>query len=234
MSAQSDTTAKPVIPARLDTLPEIAIADTIADTLDFIDVDTSLLDGHGVLLAFEDTIPFAVGTIETLLVSAKRMSVAEVVRLIGERMEADRASRKEHSFTAVTKAVIEFEQKEGEPRKWETYEEADRMRFASDASYQTATLWKRERKYEGNELVEEKVDEEIDTTWDDLSGAVMEAVPFSLQSGHQFNYAIIDRKLLGMNVVYEVQYEPKSKFKALPKGRVWLDTSDFVLSLIHI
>ncbi len=212
-----------------DTRPDAASE----DSLDFVDIDTSLRAGYGVLLAFEDTIPFAVGTMETLLVTAQRLSVAEVVRLIGERMEEDRARRKEHAFTAVTKVLVHYEEKEGEAPRSETVETAERIRVAADGTYQLATLWKRERKYKGQEMVEEKVDEEIDVAWEELSNALLEAIPFSLQSGDQYNYGILDRKLLGTNVVYEVTYEPKSEFKALPKGKIWLDTSDFVIRRVE-
>ncbi len=203
------------------------------DTLHFVDIDASLLAGQGVLLAFEDTIPFAVGTIETLLVKAPRLTVAEVVRLIGERMEEDRARRKEHAFTTVSKAIIHFDDQRGEDHRWEIYETAERYRWGSDGTYQQARLWERQRKYKGQELVEEKVNEDVEVSWEELSGAMMEAIPFSLQSGDQYNYAILDRNLIGLNVVYEVAYEPKSKFKALPKGRVWLDTSDFVIRRVE-
>jgi hypothetical protein len=203
------------------------------DTLDFVDVDTSLLSGDGVLLAFEDTIPFAEGTIETLLVRAPRLSVAEVVRLIGERMQEDRARRKEHTFTAVAKAIIRFGDENDPEARWETYETAERYRMQSGGSFQQARLWERERKYRGQEMVEEKIDDEVEVEWADLSEAMMEAIPFSLRSGDQYRYDIVARELMGLNVVYEVTYEPKSTFKPLPKGRVWLDTSDFVIRRVE-
>ncbi|MFH1843525.1 MAG: hypothetical protein ABIF77_10005 [bacterium] len=199
------------------------------DTLLFVDVDSSLWAGHGVLLAFEDTIPFADGRLDTLFASAPRVKVSEVVRRIGERMEADRLRMKEHAFTGVVKIVAYDNDKEGAERKWTAFEAVERNRLSGDGTYQTATIWTRESKFEGDELDEEEIEDEVETDWGELSSSVTRTTPFSLHTGDEFNYSILDRRLVGANVVYKVHFEPKSQFKALPSGTVWVDFGDFVI-----
>jgi len=148
-------------------------------------------------------------------------------------MQENLARRKEHAFTAVSKAIIRFGDENDPEARWETFEAAERYRMQSGGTFQQARLWQRERKYRGREMVDEKTDDEVEVEWADLGEAMMEAIPFSLQSGDQYKYDIIDRELMGLNVVYEVTYEPKSSFKPLPRGRVWLDTSDFVIRRVE-
>jgi len=217
--------------------PEEAVAgdDSVAvlDTLYFLDVDTSLLTGQGVLLAFEDTIPFAEGTLDTVLASAPRVKVSEVVRLIGERMEEDWTRIKEHSYTGVTKAVARHGSPSDEKPRFVTYEQAERFHKDPNGDYQRAVLWQREQEFEDGQLVEEDVEDEVDVHWEELSGAVVHAIPFSLGSGHEYNYQILDRQLIGMNVIYKIGYEPKSRFKALSSGVVWIDYGDMMIRRVE-
>jgi hypothetical protein len=212
-----------------------AAGDSLAtlDTLYFVDIDSSLRAGQGIWLAFEDTIPFAAGTAETVLATAPRVKVSDVVRMIGERMEENRARMAEHSFTGLTKVVAYFKPQADKPRKQHTYEQAERIRFDGSGEFQQVMLWQRERKYEDDELVDEEVKDEVDVSWNDLSDAVVEAVPFSLSSGNEYKYQILDRDLVGMNVIYTISFQPKSQFKTLPSGVVWVDYSDMAIRRVE-
>lgn len=219
-------------PARLDTVVNF-YGDTIPTLtgLTVVDIDSLLLSGEGILIAFEDTIPFAEGTLDTLLVGAQRVTIDEVVRRIGERMEAERFAIREHEFTGLTKVVARAHD-DGE-NDYTIYEGATRIRRAPDGTYRWATLWEREREYEKGELKKEKVEDEIEVDWAGVGNDVATAVPFSLESGDQYNYEILDRRLVGMNLVYKMRFEPKDSFAALASGTVWVDYSDWVIRRIE-
>jgi hypothetical protein len=224
----------PAAPTGQNAPPDTGLAPPDSEVvLDFVNVDSLLLSGTGLLLAFEDTIPFAEGTLDTILVGAPRMKVSEVVRRIGERMARDRARLRDHSYTGSTRVVARYPEHPGKPRRWDTYESVTRERLGRDYTYQTARVWQRERKYEGDELEEEKIDDEVEMDWGQVSDAVTEAVPFALQSSDAYDYAILDRRLVGDHVVYKIHFAPRSSFQALPSGTVWVDFSDFVIRRIE-
>ena len=111
--------------------------------------------------------------------------------------------------------------------RYTVYEGAERIHRNDDGTLQYARLWQRERRYEDGELKSEKVEDEIEAEWGDMSRQL--AIPFSLESGDQYNYAILDRKLVGMNLVYKMRFWPRDQFAALPSGIVWVDYSDWVI-----
>ncbi len=211
--------------AGADTVPTMA-------GVHFVNIDSLLLAGSNILLAFEDTIPFQENSIDTILVTAPRIRVEEVIRRIGERLEADRYRIKEHEFTTLVNAVVRFAKKEGKPQKYIVYESAARTRKDKNGAYQEATLWEREREFKGDEMVKEKIDDEVNATWNSAGEGVRHAQPFSLDSGDAYSYAILDRKLVGLNVVYKISFTPKNQFDALSSGTVWIDYSDFVIRRI--
>ena len=206
---------------------------SLGDSLLVVDVDGVLRAGQGVFLAFEDTIPFAEGTLDTLLVAAPRVKVSEVVRWIGERLEADGARMKEHSFTGTVKVIALEKDEAGGERPMAIYETVERYRLSGDGTYQYATLWSRERKFEGEELDKEEIEDEVEADWGELGARMIRSTPFSLHTGDAYNYAILDRRLLGLNVVYKMRFEPKSRFQALPSGTVWVDYGDFVVRRVE-
>ncbi len=197
----------------------------VLEGITFVDIDSLLLAGEGVLVAFEDTIPFAQGTIDTVLVAAPRVKIAEVVRRIGERLEADFYAIEHHEFTGIYTVVARDDP--ADTSRYTLYEGAERIHKNDDGTLQYARLWQRERRYENGELKSEKVEDEIEAEWGDMSRQL--AIPFSLESGDQYNYAILDRKLVGMNLVYKMRFWPRDQFAALPSGIVWVDYSDWVI-----
>jgi len=206
---------------------ETVTADTVPvlEGITFVDIDSLLLAGEGVLVAFEDTIPFALGTIDTVLVAAPRVKIDEVVRRIGERLEADFYAIENHEFTGIYTVVARDDP--ADTSRYTLYEGAERIHKNDDGTLQYARLWQRERRYENGEMKSEKVEDEIEAEWGDMSRQL--AIPFSLESGDQYNYAILDRKLVGMNLVYKMRFWPRDQFAALPSGIVWVDYSDWVI-----
>ncbi|MBU8869672.1 MAG: hypothetical protein KOO60_02240 [Gemmatimonadales bacterium] len=185
------------------------------------------------ILAVEDTFSFSPDEYDTLLVSAPRVRVEEIIKAIGERIESDENLIQSHEFTVLT-TMIQREDSDPESGNFILYESAERQRVARGGSFQSVQLWDRERKFKDGELEEEKhEEEEFKTEWRDIGQGVSMASPFSPQTGDQYKYEIEDRQIVGNNVVYKILFEPKSRFEALPSGTVWVDFSDLVLRRIE-
>jgi len=55
------------------------------------------------------------------------------------------------------------------------------------------------------------------------------AFAFDPKARSLYRFRIEDRKILGDNVVYVLAFEPRSPLEPLPRGRVWVNTNDFVI-----
>jgi hypothetical protein len=227
--AGADSAAARDSMAAVDTTTVLFADSVVFVDLEHLDIDEALRGGKGVILAFEDTIPFDKGRIDTVFSRARRVRVAEVVRKIGERMERDRARMREHSYLGILTAVAYDGDPEAPDPDRTVFESISRYRLDPDGTYQEVRLWQRERKFESGELTKDELDEDVESQWGEYGGAVMEALPFSLQGGDDYRYAITGRHLAGTNIIYEVHFEPRNLFAALPSGKVWIDFSDFVI-----
>jgi len=191
--------------------------------------DEALKRGYSLFLAEEDTFAFVGGTLDTILVDAPRVKVSEVVRRIGERLAADEERMGDHAWTQLTRVIARPKGGDEGERDRTEYEQVERLRVGADGTFQRVQLRRVERKYKDGALDKEKADDDIETDWDEITES-SGAIPFTLESGDDYNYEIAARRLFGdRHLVYEVRYEPKSRFAALPSGTVWIDWSDFVI-----
>jgi hypothetical protein len=149
----------------------------------------------------------------------------------GARMAAECFALRAHVYTGVFTMIARDDP--ADTSRYTIYESASRIRKDGDGTYQYATLWERERKYQDGELKKEKIKDEIETDWAGMGQQMAMAVPFSRHSGDQYNYEIQDRKLIGMNLVYKMSYQPRDQFAALPSGTVWVDYSDWVIRRVE-
>ncbi len=196
----------------------------------YIDPDEALKEGYGIFLAEEDTFAFVAGTLDTVLVDAPRVGVAEVVRRIGERMAADEARMGDHAWTQVTRVVARAHAGRDDDRT--EFEQVERLAMRRDGAFQRVRVRQVERKYRGGRLEKEKTDDDVESDWDQISDATA-AIPFTLEGADQYNYTVVARDLFGAHLVYTIRFAPKSRFKGLPSGTVWIDYSDFVIRRIE-
>ncbi len=165
---------------------------------------------------------------DTMVVTAPPVTVEEVIEAIAQRMERDNYLMRDYEYTTLVTQVLRDEPgAEGGDYKIEEY--ALRHHFSSELGGQVAKLWERSREYEGGEQVEDEVDEEVSAEFLPMQGDLIEAMPFSKNGGQRYHYNILDRKLVGNNLIYKISFQPKVKFEALPKGTIWVDYSNWVI-----
>jgi len=190
--------------------------------------DSVLLRGAGLILAFEDTFTFDPGEIDTVDVSAKRVTIGEVIEAIGRRMEAETRAMHNVEYTSLT-TVVERDVPSRYGDDYTITEMADRTSFDNDKGRRSVQLWERVRTVEDGEITEEEIDHEMQRDWGDMGASISMAMPFSRGSGNRYNYVIEDRALVGNSLVYRIAFAPKSRFEALPSGKVWVDYSHWVI-----
>lgn len=187
-------------------------------------------------LAKEDTFSFDMPGLETMTVTAKRITIEDIIRAIGERIEADAHKIRSQESTLLN-TVIAYESDDPDCDDYTIWEAAERQRINTDESLQNVQLWERERRFVDGELQEDEQkdekEQEMTAEWHDLSETVGFSAPFDPESADQYNYSIEDRMLVGNNVVYRIGFAPRNRFEALPSGTVWVDYTDLVLRRIE-
>ncbi len=165
---------------------------------------------------------------DTLVVSAPQVTVDEVIEAITRRNEHDNYLMVEYEYTTLITQVLRYEPGiEGGDYKIQEF--ALRHHFSRELGSQVAKLWERSREFEGGQQVEEEVDEEVSAEFLPMQESLIEAMPFSFDGGHRYHYTIVDRQLVGNNLIYKIGFRPKVKFEALPKGTIWVDYSNWVV-----
>ncbi|MCP4291001.1 MAG: hypothetical protein GY780_04090 [bacterium] len=165
---------------------------------------------------------------DTVVVSAPQVSLDEVIDAIIKRSERDDYLMAQYEYTMlVTQVLRDDPGVEGGNYTLEEY--AIRLSYSRELGEQLSTLWERRRKYENGELVEDEIDEEISTEFLPRQDNVIDAPPFTEAGRRKYQYEILDRQLVGNNLIYKISFAPKVKFDALPKGTIWVDYSNWVM-----
>ena len=222
-AADSSREALYLAPATTDSVPTL-------EGLFYVDLDSLLLAGQGVVLAFEDTFAVAPSGLDTLVVTAPRVTIGEVIEAIGRKMERDMFLLDSHAFTSLVTVVLRHDDTGGD---YELLEQASRHRYDRDEGNRVAQLWKRNRKYDQGEMSEDEVDEEVTAEYLGLGDPIEGAMPFMPDSGDRYDYEILARDLVGNSLIYKIRFSPRSSFDALPSGVVWVDYSNWVIRKVE-
>jgi hypothetical protein len=105
-----------------------------------------------------------------------------------------------------------------------------------DGFTKTVRLGESRRKYklDGGNWVPEKDDEKKDSEVSvefSNEGKGLSEVPFFLEDQQDYDFTLLERNLEGNHVIFKIAFEPRSSFKPLPSGTVYVDTNDF--RIIH-
>ena len=175
-----------------------------------------------------DTLASDSGITETVVVSAPQVTIEEVIASITQRAQRDDYLMASYEYTALITQVLRDEP--GFMGDTYTIEEfAIRHHFSRETGDQVAKLWERSRKFENGEQVEDEVDDEITAEYLPMQDEMIDEMPFSSTGGHLYHYKILERKLVGNNLIYKVSFRPKVKFDALPSGIIWVDYTNWVV-----
>ena len=163
---------------------------------------------------------------DTLVVSAERVSIEEVIEAIGRKMEQELYRMEDITYTTLVTQILRDDPGQA-LRNYSIEEYARRFHHDRVEGDQMVNLWERKRKYEDGELVEDEAEEKMEAEWLMAQEGAMEGMPFAPGGAGRYNYTILDRRNVGNSLIYKVRFEPKSRFEALPTGIVWVDYSNW-------
>jgi len=165
---------------------------------------------------------------EELVVSAQRVSIEEVIKAIGLKMEDELHRMENISYTTLVTQILR-DDPGMELMNYSLEEYATRFHHDRAEGDQVVTLWERKRKYEDGELVEDEAEDKVEAEWMMAQEGAMQGMPFAPGGSGRYNYTILDRRNVGNSLIYKVRFEPKSQFEALPTGVVWVDYSNWAI-----
>ncbi len=191
-------------------------------------VISSALASEEEIISQQDTLGINSDLTETVVVSAPQVTLEEVIAAITKRAQQDDYLMASYEYTALISQVLRDDPGfSGDNYSLEEF--AIRHHFSRESGDQVAQLWQRKRKFENGEPVEDEVDEEMSAEYVAMQDGLIEEMPFSSTGGHRYHYEILDRKLVGNNLIYKISFQPKIEFEALPSGTIWVDYSNWVV-----
>lgn len=194
--------------------------------------DSLLLSGKGVVIAFEDTFAFDPGAVDSTMVTARRVSLAEIIDAVGRRMEQEQRRMRGVEYTQLV-TLVERDDPDRSRQDYRVTEAAERARISDDQGLQTVRLWRRERTVKDGAVVKEEIEEKPRTQWEDVENGMMMAMPFAPGSAYRYDYTLASVDLVGNDLVYRIDFRPRSRFEALPTGTVWVDYSHWAVRRVE-
>ena len=163
--------------------------------------------------------------LDTTMVETRAMTLSEIIERCTRGERTKLAGHKNMTYSARTRTIVEWPHKKREVTEdlWLMYEE--------DTGYRRSVLLnRRERAHKFSdgewEVSDEDKESDIRVSFSDNESTFTD-VPFYLESVDDFSFDLVDTTLLEDRVIYEIAFTPKSDFKPLPSGTVFVDTKNF-------
>ena len=173
-----------------------------------------------------DTIPRYVIE-DPILSSASEMTLREIIKRAVEGERTKLAGHQNMTYNATVRSILTWKKKkEIRDRVFLVYED-DQAVEKHVQLVETVKKYKRkDEEWVLNKDDDEKgnveVGVETGTRGEDLAH-----IPFFLRNQEDYDFTLDERKLEGDHVIFKINFKPRSKFKPLPSGTVYIDTDNF-------
>ncbi len=168
---------------------------------------------------------------DTSYVEADHITVREIVQRAARGERGKLAGHNSITYTATVRSIVRWDKKkEISDEIYRAYDDAaGNARFVAinnkteyfklvDGEWQSDPDKKDEDK---NDLV--KVENGNESVFTDL--------PLFLEEDHEFDFKLLERSLEGEHVIFKIGFTPKSEFKPIPAGEVYIQTPSY--RIIH-
>jgi hypothetical protein len=169
------------------------------------------------------------GYTDTTEVSTKPLTLREIIARCVEGEKRKLSGHNDMTYTMTVRVVVNWKKKK------EIRDVVTRI-YADDTGFSRGVLLGesvRNFKLEDGEWVldEEKGDEKSPVRVESDGHSDFADLPFFLEEQKEFDFELLDRTVEVDHVIFKIGFKPKSSFKALPSGIVFVDTDDY--RIIH-
>ncbi len=166
---------------------------------------------------------------DTMLVTADREDLAEVIAAVGRRMRAADLRAAPYSYTTETIRRDRFGAADT-IGVTVVYRTVARMSRDRDGSVRKILLVSSTRRFEDGVLVwESRQDDPGSAQWREPARPLLESLPFAEGAADRYGYQVLARQLVGNTLLYNIAFEPRNPFDKLPSGQVWVDYAGWVM-----
>jgi len=169
--------------------------------------------------------------VDTTGVEADSLTLREIIQrcTVGEKTKL--AGHHDVTYTAEVRLVLLWKKKK------EVHEEVYAAYEDSSGSH-TVRLDERTNKFkrDGDDWVadsghDDEKNDEVNVEINDDSESMFTQIPFFLEEQQEFDFELLSRTLETDRVIFKIGFKPKSEFKPLPSGIVYVDTQAY--RIIH-
>ncbi len=167
-------------------------------------------------------------TADTIRVTAPTIDIEEIIRRATSGERTKLAGHKDMTYTMTIRNIARKKSKKSITYTvFRVYNDVDgnsrNIRLDSEVRH-----FKRE---DAGWVLDEDEDEEKSRVQVSSRGDAFSAIPFFLEDTKEFMFTLVSRTLDIDHVIFEIAFEPKSEFKALPAGTVFVDTQRY--QIVH-
>jgi len=157
---------------------------------------------------------------------ASELTLREIIQRCVEGEKTKLAGHHDMTFNAMVRTILTWEGKKREilDQVYLVYEDdkgvSKRVRLTEDKTiedYKKGAWVPREDEDDDEEEVQINVEASD-------RGADMSRLPFFLKDQEEYDFELLERHLEGDHVIFKIAFHPRSKFKPLPSGTVYVDT----------
>jgi hypothetical protein len=167
--------------------------------------------------------------------SGRLMTLAEIIERCTEGERTKLAGHRDMTYTANTRAVIFWKSKK------QVHDSVSLIYEDESDSRRIVELARKETYYhlhpdgtwanDDDDPDAKDTDREITVNVSEEETGGLTALPFFLEEQSEFTFHLLERRLEGDHVIFKISFDPRSPFKPLPSGTVYVDTEEF--RIIH-
>jgi hypothetical protein len=163
---------------------------------------------------------------EPIRTEAEEMDLREIIQRAVEGERTKLAGHQNMTYNGTVRSILTFKKKkEVRDQVFLVYEDdTGAMKFV-----ELVNSVKKYKKKDGEWVLDENEDEsnvEVGTE-SSARGEDLARVPFFLRNQKDYDFTLEERTLEGNNLIFKIHFEPRSTFKPLPSGTVYIDADNY-------
>ncbi|MGD9548679.1 MAG: hypothetical protein AB7V45_14220 [Candidatus Krumholzibacteriia bacterium] len=164
----------------------------------------------------------ALAASDTLVITAPREDLAEVIAEVGARMRRAEAASPGLSYTTTARQVEWYGPDDTTGTAVRTVA-VRRHRMGPDGAVGSVTIGSVEQRFENGILVAETRRDGGAAAWREAAAPLLDQLPFADGAAGRYRYEVRERVLVGNTLLYRIGFAPRNRLDALPDGEAWVD-----------
>ncbi len=166
---------------------------------------------------------------DTMIVTAARENLTEVITSIGQSMREVNSRSAPYSYTTETTRKDCFGNSDT-TGVMVLYRNVARLSRDRAGATRRIMLTASTRRYEDGVLVwKSEDDKQGQAQWREPARPLLDSLPFAEGAADLYHYEVLERQLVGNTLLYHIAFKPRNGFDPLPSGEVWVDFTGWVM-----